>query len=183
MLSRKPTRLSDYDYSTGGAYFVTICTHNRRQILSRIVVGADVPDRPSTNLNDAIPDHVFVLNEPRVVLSHYGKIADKYINQLNDFYDDVSVDAYVIMPNHIHLMLNVKENEMLPNGASRTSHDGASRTSPPTTTTTTMMMKTAQHSVVSRFVSTFKRFCNKEYGCNLWQRSFFDHIIRNREDY
>ena len=36
---------------------------------------------------------------------------------------------------------------------------------------------------MSRFVSTFKRFCNKEYGENIWQRHFNDHIIRNREDY
>ena len=47
-------------------------------------------------------------------------------------------------------------------------------TSPPTV---------KQHSYVSHFVSTFKRFCNKEYGENIWQRNFNDHIIRNREDY
>ena len=64
------------------------------------------------------------------------------------------------MPNHIHIILFVREN-------------GASRTSPPT----------KQHSTVSRFVSTFKRFFNKEYGENIWQRGFYDHIIRNREDY
>ncbi len=139
--SRKPTRLTDFDYSTPGAYFITICTENKQHILSRIV-GGDV------------------LDAPRINLSSYGKIADKYINQLNDFYDDICVDKYVIMPNHIHLLLFVNEN-------------GASRTSPPT----------VQHSVVSRFVSTFKRFCNKEYGSNIWQRHFYDHIIRNQRDY
>lgn len=40
-----------------------------------------------------------------------------------------------------------------------------------------------QNSVVSSFVSTFKRFCNKECGYNIWQRHFNDHIIRNQEDY
>lgn len=40
-----------------------------------------------------------------------------------------------------------------------------------------------QHSFVSRFVSTFKRFCNKEYGSNVWQHSFYDHVIRNKQDY
>lgn len=39
-----------------------------------------------------------------------------------------------------------------------------------------------QHAAVSRFVSTFKRFCNKEYGVNLWQRGFHDHVIRDRRD-
>jgi len=138
---RKPTRWKSFDYNSQGMYFITICTENRRNILSRIV-GADVPDGPS------------------VELSQYGKIAEKYIRQLNDFYDNINVDRYVIMPNHIHIILFVYEN-------------GASRTSPPT----------RQHSVVSRFVSTLKRFCNKEYGENIWQRHFNDHVIRNREDY
>ena len=95
-----------------------------------------------------------------VELSSYGKTVEKYINQLNDFYDNVAVDAYVIMPNHIHIMLFVFEN-------------GSPRTSTPT----------KQHSMVSQFVSTLKRFCNKECGVNIWQRYFHDHIIRNRQDY
>ena len=90
----------------------------------------------------------------------HGEIADKYINQLNDFYENIDVAAYVIMPNHIHIMLMIKDN-------------GASRTSPPT----------KQHSAVSRFVSAFKRFCNKEYGHNIWQRYSYDQIIRNNKDF
>ncbi len=139
---RKPTRLQNFDYDSEGAYFITLCTENRRQILSR-VVGGDVLDAPKN-----------------VELLPYGRIADKYINQLNHFYDNIKIDQYVIMPNHIHIMMFVMGN-------------GASRTSPPT----------RQHSAVSQFVSTFKRFCNKEYGGNIWQRHFNDHIIRNREDY
>ena len=138
---RKPTRLPDFDYNTPGTYFITICTENKEHILSRIV-GGDVLDAPKINL------------------SAYGEIADKYINQLNNFYEDICVDKYVIMPNHIHLLLSITEN-------------GASRTSPPT----------VQHSSVSRFVSTFKRFCNKECGANIWQRHFYDHVIRNQRDY
>ena len=139
---RKQNRIRDYDYSTSGAYFITICTRDKRKILSRIV-GGDVLDAPKTEL------------------LQYGEIADKYINQLDKFYGNIEIDKYVIMPDHIHLLLFVYD-------------DGASRTSPPTT---------KQHSVVSRFVSTFKRFCNKEYGFNVWQRSFYDHIIRDERDY
>ena len=137
---RKTTRLNEYDYSKKGAYFLTICTQDRKRILSR-VVGTGVLDGPKIELTD------------------HGKIADKYIKQLNDFYENISVDKYVIMPDHIHILLRVSK--------------GASRTSPPT----------RQHSSVSRYVSTFKRFSNKEYGENIWQESFFDHIIRSNEDY
>ncbi|MBO5789084.1 MAG: transposase, partial [Clostridia bacterium] len=110
-----------------------------------------------------------VLDAPNNVdLLPCGKIADKYINQLNDFYHHLMVDRYVIMPNHIHILLFVCED-----GASSILTNGASRTSPPT----------RQHSAVSQFVSTFKRFCNKAYGENIWQRGFHDHIIRDRHDY
>ena len=139
---RKAVRLKNFDYSSCGAYFVTVCTKDRRKILSQIV-GGDVLDAPQN-----------------IELLPYGEIADKYINQLNDHYDDISVEGYVVMPNHIHIMLFV-------------SGDGASRTSPPT----------KQHSAVAQFVSTFKRFCNKEYGENIWQKYYNDHVIRNREDY
>ena len=139
---RKPTRLKCFDYNTASAYFITICTEQRRNVLSRIV-GVDV-------LGD--PDNVMLLP--------CGKIADRYIHQLHEFYDNISVEQYVIMPNHIHILLLVSD-------------DGSPGTSTPTRQTAT----------VSHFVSTLKRFCNKEYGENIWQRSFYDHVIRGRRDY
>ena len=139
---RKPTGVKNFDYNTEGAYFITLCTEDRRQILSRIV-GVDV------------------LGDPKnVELLPYGIVADKYINQINDYYENITVEQYVIMPNHIHLLLFVRDN-------------GSPRTSTPT----------KQTSIVSHFVSTFKRFCNKEYGSNIWQRGFHDHVVRGREDY
>ena len=139
---RKSTRLKDFDYSSAGSYFITICTENRRKILSQIV-GVDVPGDPKN-----------------VKLFSYGIVADKYIKQMNEFYENITVDQYVIMPNHIHLLLFVR-------------NDGSPRTSTPT----------KQTSKIPHFVSTFKRFCNKEYGKNIWQRGFNDHIIRNGQDY
>ena len=140
---RKTIRKHGADYNNSGVFFITICTNERRCTLSRIV-GTGVPDGP------------------QIELLPCGQIADKYINQLNDFYNDISVKAYVIMPNHIHMILHVKTNEY-----------GPSRTPVPT----------IQNSTVSRFISTFKRFCNKEYGDNIWQYRSNDHIIRDRQDY
>jgi len=139
---RKSNRLNFFDYSSSGAYFITVCTENRRGILSKIV-GVDVPGDPIN-----------------MELLPYGIIAHKFIKQMNEFYENVSVDQYVIMPNHIHILLRVFEN-------------GSPRTSTPT----------RQTSTVSHFISTFKRFCNKECGGNIWQRSFHDHIIRDKNDY
>ena len=87
--NRKTTRLKGADYNRNQAVFLTICTKKRSCVLSRIVGTG-------------------VLDGPQIELTTYGQIADKYINQLNDFYDDLSVESYVIMPNHIHIMLWVK---------------------------------------------------------------------------
>ena len=139
-MNRKTARLPEYNYNTPGVYFLTLCTEKRQCILSRIVGTG-------------------VLDGPQIELLPMGAIADKYLRQLNDFYDDLSVESYVIMPNHIHILLQVKE--------------GPSGTPVPT----------LQNSVVSQFVSTFKRFCNREYGTNIWQRGAYDHIIRDQNDF
>ena len=115
------------------------------------------------------PSETGVLDCPQIELTQYGEIADKYIKQLNDFYEHLSVEKYVIMPNHIHFLLWVKENK-------NKTDNGQSRTPVPTNIE-------RANSVCSQFVSTFKRFCNKEYGENIWQARFNDHIIRNRDDY
>ena len=98
---RKTPRYQSFDYNSSGVYFITICTQNRRCILSRIV-GTGVPDCPQTEL------------------TKYGQIADNYIKQLNDFYNHLSVEEYVIMPNHIHLLLWVKENKNMSENTHKT---------------------------------------------------------------
>jgi len=139
--NRKLPRHPEFDYNTPGMYFLTICTENRRCILS------DVSAYGSKQ-------------SPVIKLTKYGHTAKKYIEQLSAFYSELSVENYVIMPNHIHILLNVQ-----PNGPSGTP------------------VPTVQNSIVSRFVSTFKRFSNKEYGENIWQSRSYDHIIRDQEDY
>ncbi len=145
--NRKTIRHRDYNYNNEGAYFLTICTKERRGILSEVIshIGTEGP---------SILDN-YDCAEP--LLTEYGKIADKYIRQLNSFYNHINIEHYVIMPNHIHILLSINENNTLEH--------------------------TKQNSIVSAFVSTFKRFCNKEYGENIWQSRFYDHIIRDYEDY
>ena len=144
---RKKMRLENYNYNENGAYFITICTKNRQPILSNVIsVGDDAHIVPQ--------------------LSEIGEIADKYIKQLNSFYNNISVDTYVIMPDHIHLLLQI-------NG-------GRSRTPVPTESEQKIDNK---NSFVAKFVSTLKRFCNKEYGCNVWQNGYYDHVVRNFQDY
>ena len=90
---QKNIRLRAYDYSAPGAYFVTICTHDRRCLLSDIAVGAAI-SRPSD-----------------VRLTRYGEIVDLAIRNIPSVYSRVSVDHCVIMPNHVHLILRIHGGE------------------------------------------------------------------------
>ena len=91
---RKALRIKTYDYSSPGAYFVTICTHERRCILSEISVGA---------LHEA----------PAVHLTDEGRCVQQVIEELPLRYPTLHVDQYVIMPNHIHLLLSITEERAL----------------------------------------------------------------------
>ena len=142
---RRRTRLPHFDYNSAGTYFITICTKDRKQVLSQIVGTG-------------------VLDGPQISLTEYGRIASKHLQNMSHFYEHISLDSYVIMPNHIHLLIQIKGNFQ---------GGGPSRTPVPT----------RQNSEISRFVSTFKRFCNKEYGKNIWQYRSHDHVIRDRDDY
>ena len=91
---RKPNRLINYNYSSNGMYFITVCTKNKEHLLGKIV-GATI-GRP-----------------PEMCLSPYGEITKQAIENINTHYPCVSVIKYVIMPNHLHLLLlidNYNEN-------------------------------------------------------------------------
>ena len=138
---RKQNRLQGYDYSSNGAYFLTLCTLNREHILSRITVGDGV------------------LDVPRVQLSELGLAVNNRISEINRIYNHLNIDKYVIMPNHIHMIVLIHGSK------------GTSRTPSPT------------DSEISKLVSTLKRFVHKDCGAIVFQRSFHDHIIRDENDF
>ena len=148
---RKQIRLPDYDYSAPGAYFVTACTHEKRCILSTITVGDGV------------------LDVPCVRLSPYGKIVEETLREIVNTYSWLSLDRYVIMPNHIHLLLRIGDN-------------GPSGT-PATTRDTDIGPSVPANAALPRLISTLKRFTNKKCGTKLWQRSYHEHVIRGEADY
>ena len=142
---RKKNRLQNYDYSQNGAYFITICTENRKCLLSEIV-GGGVLDAPATHLRA------------------FGIVVDRRIREMNRIYTNVQTVKYVIMPNHVHLLVCVDTRENFDG-------NGTSRTPSPT------------NEIIPQYISTFKRLCNREFGGNIWQRSYHDHILRTRPEY
>lgn len=137
-VNRKPNRLSGYDYSQNGAYFITICVKDRKPILSRIAVGASIARPPKPELTDL------------------GRIIDNAIQAISVHYPDVTVDHYVIMPNHVHMILRIDR-------------DSGRAMLAPTT--------------VSEIIRQMKGTVTKQCGKAFWQRSYYDHIIRDDYDY
>lgn len=131
---RKKIRLQGYDYSTAGAYFITVCVQNRRRIFWEFV-GADII-RP----ND-------------IKLSKYGLLVEIAIKNISKYYENLSIDNYCIMPDHIHLLISSTDGRMI---------------SAPT---------------ISRAIGQMKRWVSKEVKTSFWQKSYYDHIIRNLKDY
>ncbi|MEE1014146.1 MAG: transposase [Clostridia bacterium] len=135
-----------YGYSTPGAYFITICTHNRKCLFSNIV-GA-------------------IHELPENKLTQYGKYVEQIIEILPDRFN-VSIPKYVIMPNHIHLIIEINNNN----------EKRAIRESP------------LQHhrAIIDKIAGFLKMNVSKKihnsYNEKIWQRSYHDHIIRGEKDY
>ncbi len=142
---RKVLRLPKYDYSAPGAYFITVCTQDRRCILSHIAVGADALGGPLLNLTET------------------GKIVEKYILS-SDRIGGLHVDKFVIMPNHIHLLLRI-------DGLFAGADGGPPRASAPT------------YATIPSAIGALKRLVHREVGQTIFQRSYHEHVIRGEADY
>ena len=139
--NRRSIRLQSYDYSAAGAYFITVCTWNRRCLLSSV-----------------IPGNKFVLAD--IQLSEFGTIVCDAIEETEKS-TGFCVQNYVVMPNHIHLLLAIPVgNEVYRVG------DFVG-----------MFKSLALH--------RWRALCNQR-GAQMgtvWQRNYYEHIIRNEQDY
>jgi len=164
---RKHPRLKGYDYNQNGAYFITFCVKDRHEILGRIV-GRDALGAPFP---------ADILGAPSIELSDYGEAVQREIEKTQECYDGVVVDKYVIMPNHVHMILLVNRDSVAPrglsdNGAPRAlSESVAPRASRPT------------NALIPSIVAIIKKKANKTAGFDMWQDSYHDHIIRDDGEY
>ena len=134
---RKQIRIEDFDYATPGAYFVTVCTTNREKMFWKFV-GADI----------IRPEHVS--------LSALGKIVEQAILQIPNHYDNITIDKYCIMPDHVHMILCIETN---------------------------LSGRIISAPTVSTIIGSMKRWVSRKIGRPVWQKSFYEHGIRNQQDY
>jgi len=95
LLKRKNLRLRDYDYSQEGCYFVTTCTQKKKLLFG-------------------------IIENGHMALNDYGQIAKTNIDNLSNLYCNIFIDKYVIMPNHIHLLILIEDGQ--PQGLSLQHH-------------------------------------------------------------
>jgi REP element-mobilizing transposase RayT len=150
---RRTIRIKDYDYSQDGAYFVTACTQSHANIFGEI----------KQTTEDG---------RPFVELSALGKFVDETIRTANR--GDVTIDRYVIMPNHIHLLIIISSDS----GA--ISSDTGDRGRSPIRG---VGLGQPPRSAVQNIVRSIKSYVTKWAGYPVWQRSFYEHVIRDDRDH
>ena len=154
---RKSTRLKNYDYSSTGVYFVTICIQDRKQILSEIIrtAGSVTNEQETSPVGEGLAPPAY-----SVKLNPCGEIVKEQLQLIEKRFPSVSVKDYVIMPDHIHAILYLRKEA------------GGECPSP------------TLDDVICAFKSLTSRSCKSKYGMEkMFQRSYAEHIIRDREDY
>ena len=195
---RKTIRLQNYDYSQNGAYFVTICTAHKRPLFG-VVRRGDPCGRP--------PVPVYA------ELSEIGRIVESYLTEIPSHYPDVHLASYVIMPDHIHMILVLTQNQPeragqcpAPTEESDLSCRRGGTPGPPATTEkpvppcrrggTPGPPATAEKPVppcrrggtpgppaLPKIINAFKSLTTRKAGISLWQRGYYEHILRNQQDF
>lgn len=158
MNQRKPNRLKGYDYSQDDLYFVTSCVKDMVCCFGNIVeTSRDLP-----------------LLEPQMVLNEYGKIAEQKWIWLGEQYAYINLHEFIIMPNHIHGIIEINSVETGRDLSLEKSEHGH--------------LVNQKIKSISEIMGAYKMTVSKDvhllgYPEFAWQRSFHDHIIRDQKEY
>lgn len=144
---RRSIRLKDYDYYKEGLYFITTCIKNKECILGSI-------------LNVGTPAHRCPKHTD-VSLSKEGYVVKQYLENLNCIYENVRLDNYIIMPNHIHFIISLISGHLWAGVPTK---------------------KTANISI-PKIINSLKTITSKQIGYPIWQHNYYEHIIRNEKEY
>jgi len=152
---RRSIRLKEYDYSQAGGYFVTICTHDKTPVFGTLVEGDSI-------------------------LNSHGKIVRNTLLHLPKKYPAVSIDEFIVMPDHLHAILLFSSDDVVAELASPTSTQGSRLTE---------QGRRNDAPTLGSVIGYFKYHCAKQInlhrntpGAPVWQRNYYEHVIRNEKD-
>jgi len=147
---RRSIRLKDYDYSKEGMYYITICTKNREKLFGEITVGVG-------------------LVSTQMKLNESGKMIKEIYENLEQEFENIKLHDYIIMPNHIHGILEIYNKEI-----------GVDTRPTPTIGDIICSFKSK---VMTRYIKGVKCGIYKPFNKTIWQRDYYEHILRNEKDY
>jgi REP element-mobilizing transposase RayT len=161
---RKPNRLKNYDYSQDGFYFVTICTQNREYFFGEI---------ENTEMQS----------------NEYRKITEKCWLEIPDHFPNVILDEFIIMPNHVHFIVIIANNNVNVGNANNNVNVGNANNNVNVGNANLRPLQQYDRSkmylskIIHGFKSSITREIRKQFNDYkfAWQRSFYDHIIRNEK--
>ncbi len=163
---RRSIRLKEYDYAQAGAYFITICTHQRENLFGEIVDG-------------------------EIILNEFGQIAHEEWHKTALIRGEIDLDEFVIMPNHFHGIIWIVDGRGTARRAPTTRRAPTSalgESSADFTPTHEQFGKPVVGSIptiVRAFKSAVSRRINLARctpGNPVWQRNYWEHIIRDEKD-
>ena len=152
---RKRMRLPEYNYTAPGAYFITICTHQREALFGTIEHGI-------------------------MVYSEIGQIAAEEISVTNQIRqkDGIQITKSIVMPNHVHMIIEI----VGPRLAVAVAESGtANRFGTPLSGSVSSVVRSYKAAVTKHV----RESCGHGKPCpyKLWQPRFYDHVIRSERDY
>ncbi len=154
---RSSIRLKRFDYSSPGCYFITICSKNRECFFGE------------------------VRNE-EIFLNDIGRIVEDEIKKTKNTRSNISIDFFTIMPNHAHLIMRICAAEHV--AFRDTSQECPSPFgSGLTVRATQRVAPTLKSNSTGSVIGQIKSACSKRAGFSLWQRNYYEHIIRDEESY
>ena len=155
---RRTIRLKDYDYSQNGMYFITICTQDKKKILGKIITNA-------------------VGNDALVVPSKIGQIIIECWNNIQELNKNIYINEFIVMPNHIHGIIEIRnQKETNSNVEKKYGFEVEERRG-----------RRSLQSVIKDFKSVttrrYNEIVNEKNKNMLWQKSYYEHVIRNEKEY
>jgi len=169
---RKSLRLPDFDYSQDGVYFVTIVTQNRACLFGSVVEG-------------------------EMVINEAGRMIDQVCQEIPINISSVGLEYYVIMPNHFHAIIILNNDARFvgvdlpqpPEGSSVYPSEGCNTGQPqriaPTQDTVSLpnVVQRFKSLTTRRYISGVQQRDWPRFNGRLWQRNYYEHVIRNERDY
>jgi putative transposase len=199
MKERKPNRLHGYDYSSDNLYFITSCVHNRICCFGEIVpvnpegTGRDLSLHPNdsgssvrTGRDLSVQPH-----SPKMILNEFGEIAENQWHWLAEQYPYVVLHAFVVMPNHIHGIIEINRMHIVRTGRDlslQQSVDLSLQQSVDLSLQQSVDLSLSKIKSLSGLMGAYKTTVSKQIHLMgftefAWQRSFFEQIIRDRKAY